>query len=138
MEKVHLRFWRVEGRVDVANILGALENAEGQRGQEVAGCKQAGCRPQCESGVFLHELRHVLELRDFVRHKQALFLEHLENSAVLSTGVFGGQVDHRGEYGFPGLVLRVCVLDEGHWVPAMKKPLLVSAWRSCYWDTHYL
>lgn len=67
----------------MTDVLGALEDAEGQRGQEVAGGEQTSGRTQSESGVLPQEGAHVVQLWDLVLHKDSLLLQHCENGTVL-------------------------------------------------------
>lgn len=50
--EVYLRFRGVEGGLGVTHVLRALEDAEGETGEEVAGGEEAGGRAQAEAGVF--------------------------------------------------------------------------------------
>ena len=47
-----LRFWRMVRAGRVSDVLGALEDAEGQGCQEVAGCHEASRWAQGEAGSF--------------------------------------------------------------------------------------
>lgn len=100
-------------RVDVAHVLSALEDAEGQGGEEVAGGQQTGSRAKGESGVLAQEVRHLLQLGQAVVNKDLLVLQLLEGGTVLGTGVLWGQVLDGLEDRTPGLHLHIGVADVG-------------------------
>lgn len=100
-------------RVDVTHILGALEDAEGQRGEEVAGGQETGGRTQREASVLPQEIGHLLQLGQAVIHKDLLVLELLEGSPVLGTGMLGCQILDGLEHRAPGLDLHIGVGNVG-------------------------
>jgi len=107
----YLRLGGVVGRVDVAHILGALEDAEGQGGEEVPGGQKTGGRTQRESGVLAQEVGHLLQLGQTVVHEDLLILELLEGGPVLGTGMLGSQILDGLEDRAPGLDLHIGVID---------------------------
>lgn len=52
MSMRYLRLRGVEGGLGVTHVLRALEDAEGETGEEVAGGEEAGGRAKAEAGVF--------------------------------------------------------------------------------------
>lgn len=45
----------MEGRGGVADVLGALEDPEGEAGEEVSGCEEPRGGSECEAGALLEE-----------------------------------------------------------------------------------
>lgn len=104
----------------MADVLSALENAEGERREEVAGGQEAGGRAQREAGALAQEGAHLLELRDVVLVEDALLLELGEHGAVLEARVLRHQVEHGAEHLAPGLVLDVAVRDRRNGVAVLE------------------
>lgn len=98
-------------RVSVADVLSALEDAEGQRGEKIARCQQASGWTQCEAGVPAQELVHLLQLRNAVLDENLLLLELVEDHVVLAASVFGHQVLHDAEHRSPSVVLSFRIVD---------------------------
>lgn len=98
-------------RVDVTHILCALEDAEGERGEEVASGEQTRSGAQREASVLAQEIGHLLQLGQTMIDEDLLVLQHLEGGAVLGASVFRGQILHGAEDRAPGLDLHVGVVD---------------------------
>lgn len=76
----------------MTDILGALEDAEGQRGEEVARCQETGGGTQCETSVATQEVVHLLQLRNAVLDEDLLLLELCEDDIVFAASMLGHQV----------------------------------------------
>lgn len=95
----------------MADVLGALEHAEREAGEEIASRQQTGGRPERESGVFFQKVGHFVQLRYLVGVEDPVILQHLERVPVLHAKVFGHQVQHVVEHGDPSAQLVRRVLD---------------------------
>lgn len=102
----------------MAHVLGALEDTERERGQEVTSGQQSGGWSQREAGVFAQEIAHLLQLWDAVIDEDLLLLQFVENGDILGTGVLLHQLLDAAEHRRPGLVLDVGVVDVWDWVTA--------------------
>lgn len=106
----------MEGGVDVSDVLGALEDAESQGGEEIASGQKAGGRSEGEAGALGQEVGHFLELGNVLGVEDALLLQTPEDSLVFGASMLWHQVDHGVEDRFPGLVLGFGVFDVWDWV----------------------
>lgn len=95
----------------VADVLCALEDAESERGQEVASGQQPSRGSQGKSGLSAQEVGHFLELRYLIGPDDALVFHHLESPSVLLAGVLRHQLDDGLVDGTPGLDLVLDVFD---------------------------
>lgn len=107
----YLRLGSVVRRVDVTHILCALEDAEGERGEEVASGEQTRSGAQREASVLAQEIGHLLQLGQTMIDEDLLVLQLLEGGTVLGASVFRSQILHGAEDRTPGLDLHVGVVD---------------------------
>lgn len=87
--KGYLRFGGVERGVHMAHVLGALEDPEGQRSQEISGREQSRGRSQSESCLALQEARNFFKLRYLVWSEYSGVFQFGKGTVVLGTSVFG-------------------------------------------------
>lgn len=107
----YLRFGSVVRRVDMTHILCALEDAERERGEEVACGEQTGGRAQREARVLAQKIGHLLQLRQTMIDEDLLVLQLLEGGTILGTSVFRCQILHGAEDRAPGLHFDIGVVD---------------------------
>lgn len=127
---VNLRFGCVHWRVSVTNVLCTLEDAEGERGEEIARSQQTSGRAQRETGISTQEIVHLLQLWDTVLDEDSLSLELGEDHVVLAACVQRHQLFHDFEHRLPGVVLNFRVLDVGNRIAANDGSNLVDTLRS--------
>lgn len=95
----------------MANVLGRVEDTEGEAVQEVAGGQQAHDGAQCESGTVLEEFGDAVELRDGAWTVATVLDQEREHVLVLATGIVREHGDELVEDGGPGIDLHFGVLD---------------------------
>lgn len=100
----------------MANILRALEDAEGQRGQKVARCQQTSGWTQCEAGVAAQKVVHLLQLWKVILDEDLLLLELVEDDVVFAASVFWHQVLDDAEHRRPSVVFGFGVVDVWDWI----------------------
>lgn len=121
----NLRFGRVHWRVGVADVLCALEDAEGERCEEVARCKQTSSRSESEASVATQEVIHFLQLWNSVLNEDSFLLELGEDDVVLLACVLWHQLLDDLEDGAPGVVFGLAVVDVWNWVATVRNFQLV-------------
>lgn len=106
-------------RVGMTHILRRLEDAESQRGKEVARCQQPGGWSKRETGIFAQKVIHFLQLWDAIFDKDFLLFESGEDAIVLAAGVLWHEILDDLEHGAPGLMFDFAVVDVGNGIAAV-------------------
>lgn len=78
----------------MTNVLCALEYSECKAGEEISRSQQTSCWSKSETGVFLQEVRHLVQLRDLIWGENVIVLQQLESVPVFHAEMFGHQVQY--------------------------------------------
>lgn len=108
----------------MTNVLCALEDTEGERGEEVTRRQQTSGWSQGEAGVAAQEVVHLLQLRDSRLDEDLLLLELGKDLVVLAASVLWHQVLDDAEHGAPSVVLGLGVVDVGNRIAAEEEKKL--------------
>lgn len=104
----------------MANVLCALENAEGERCQEIASRQETSGRTQCESSAATQEAAHLLQLWDASFAENAFLLKFSENVTVFETSVLWHQIENGTEYRAPSLIFNIAVVNVWDWIATVE------------------
>lgn len=98
------------------DILGTMEDAEGEASEKVARRQVARHGPDDETSASLEKLRYVLQLRYVVLPISAILLEQLEILIELFASMSSVQLAQLLEDNRPSFGLLVSVVDARNWV----------------------
>lgn len=104
----------------MTHILCALEDAESERGKEVASGEQTSSWTQRESCVLAQKIGHLLQLGQTMIDKDLLILQLLEGGTIFGTSMLGCQILYGAEDRTPGLDLHIGVVDVWDWVSVLE------------------